>query len=101
MLSDMLNAVSIVKTCVQCMCSVCVRVCERERERDCCSSYTGSVIRCIRRLEELIRQMCQAAKAIGNVELENKFSQGNSTAIYYRSSYELLFIQSITYFCLS
>ena len=37
---------------------------------------TGSVIRCIRRLEELLRQMCQAAKAIGNTELENKFASG-------------------------
>lgn len=37
---------------------------------------TGSVIRCMRRLEELLRQMCQAAKAIGNTELENKFAEG-------------------------
>ncbi|KAK2149217.1 hypothetical protein LSH36_462g02035 [Paralvinella palmiformis] len=36
----------------------------------------GSVIRCMRRLEEALRQMCQAAKAIGNIELENKFSEG-------------------------
>ena len=36
----------------------------------------GSVIRCMRRLEELLRQMCQAAKAIGNTELENKFAEG-------------------------
>ena len=31
----------------------------------------------MRRLEELLRQMCQAAKAIGNTELENKFAEGN------------------------
>lgn len=37
---------------------------------------TGSIIRCMRRLEELLRQMVQAAKAIGNTELENKFSEG-------------------------
>ncbi|KAG1683081.1 Exosome RNA helicase MTR4 [Nymphon striatum] len=37
--------------------------------------FEGSVIRCIRRLEELLRQMCQASKAIGNTELENKFSK--------------------------
>lgn len=46
------------------------------------SFYTGSIIRCMRRLEELLRQMCQAAKAIGNTELENKFAEGrysNST----------------------
>ncbi|KAL5486646.1 hypothetical protein EMCRGX_G019154 [Ephydatia muelleri] len=38
--------------------------------------FEGSVIRCIRRLEELLRQMCQASKAIGNTELENKFAAG-------------------------
>ena len=38
--------------------------------------FEGSIIRCIRRLEEVLRQMCQAAKTIGNTELENKFSQG-------------------------
>ena len=37
--------------------------------------FEGSVIRCMRRLEEVLRQMCQAAKAIGNAELENKFSE--------------------------
>lgn len=40
------------------------------------SFYPGSIIRCMRRLEELLRQMCQAAKAIGNTELENKFAEG-------------------------
>lgn len=30
----------------------------------------------MRRLEELLRQMCQASKAIGNTELENKFAEG-------------------------
>uniref|UniRef100_A0A671T8K4 Superkiller viralicidic activity 2-like 2 n=1 Tax=Sinocyclocheilus anshuiensis TaxID=1608454 RepID=A0A671T8K4_9TELE len=38
--------------------------------------FEGSIIRCMRRLEELLRQMCQAAKAIGNTELENKFATG-------------------------
>lgn len=38
--------------------------------------FEGSVIRCMRRLDELSRQMCAAAKAIGNTELENKFSEG-------------------------
>lgn len=38
--------------------------------------FEGSIIRCMRRLEELLRQMCQAAKTIGNTELENKFSEG-------------------------
>ena len=39
-------------------------------------AFEGSIIRCIRRLEELMRQMCQAAKAIGNTELEKKFAEG-------------------------
>eukprot|EP00160_Parvularia_atlantis_P000653 Unigene10529_Nuclearia_a/m.32198 Unigene10529_Nuclearia_a/g.32198 ORF Unigene10529_Nuclearia_a/g.32198 Unigene10529_Nuclearia_a/m.32198 type:complete len:509 (-) Unigene10529_Nuclearia_a:66-1592(-) len=38
--------------------------------------FEGSIIRCIKRLEELLRQMCAAAKAIGNTELENKFAEG-------------------------
>lgn len=38
--------------------------------------YEGSLIRIFRRLEELLRQMCSAAKSIGNSELENKFSEG-------------------------
>jgi len=42
----------------------------------CFLFFTGSIIRCMRRLEELLRQMCQAAKAIGNTELENKFAEG-------------------------
>ena len=36
----------------------------------------GSIVRCMRRLEELLRQMCCAAKAIGNSELEAKFTEG-------------------------
>lgn len=37
--------------------------------------FEGSIIRCMRRLEELLRQMIQAAKCIGNTELENKFAE--------------------------
>jgi len=37
--------------------------------------FEGSVIRSMRRLEELLRQMVQASKNIGNTELENKFSE--------------------------
>ncbi|XP_026194047.1 exosome RNA helicase MTR4 [Cyclospora cayetanensis] len=36
------------------------------------SLYEGTVIRCMRRLEELLRQLACAAKAIGNEELEVK-----------------------------
>lgn len=37
--------------------------------------FEGSIIRCFRRLQELIRQMGQAAHAIGNTELEDKFQK--------------------------
>lgn len=40
--------------------------------------YEGSVIRILRRLEEMLRQMGSAAKSIGNEELEKKFSEGKS-----------------------
>lgn len=35
--------------------------------------YEGSLIRVFRRLEELLRQMAQAAKVIGSEDLEKKF----------------------------
>lgn len=38
--------------------------------------FEGSIIRCIRRLDELLRQMAQAARSIGNEELERKFTEG-------------------------
>merc|ERR1712055_1056563 len=37
--------------------------------------FEGSIIRSMRLLEELLRQMVQASKNIGNVELENKFAE--------------------------
>ena len=37
--------------------------------------FEGSVIRCFRRLQELLRQMQMAAQAIGNTELEEKFGK--------------------------
>lgn len=43
---------------------------------DMTDAFEGSIIRCMRRLEELLRQMCQASKVIGNTDLENKFSEG-------------------------
>lgn len=43
-----------------------------------CLPPAGSIIRCMRRLEEVLRQMCSAAKAIGNTELENKFAEGEN-----------------------
>lgn len=38
--------------------------------------FEGSIIRAMRRLEELLRQMVQASKTIGNTDLENKFTEG-------------------------
>jgi len=37
--------------------------------------FEGSIIRCMRRLEEVLRQLTAAAKAIGNGELETKFAE--------------------------
>ncbi|SPC66710.1 probable MTR4 - involved in nucleocytoplasmic transport of mRNA [Ustilago sp. UG-2017b] len=37
--------------------------------------FEGSIIRCMRRLQELIRQLVQAAKAIGNEGLAEKFEK--------------------------
>jgi len=40
-------------------------------------TFEGSTIRLLRRLEELIRQLAAASKAIGNLELQTKFEQGS------------------------
>ncbi|CCL98493.1 uncharacterized protein FIBRA_00491 [Fibroporia radiculosa] len=52
--------------------------------------FEGSLIRVFRRLQELIRQMSQAAKVIGNTELQEKFDKAsemlerpNSVIFYY------------------
>ena len=37
--------------------------------------YEGSLIRVFRRLEELMRQMAEAAKVMGSEELEQKFNE--------------------------
>jgi ATP-dependent RNA helicase DOB1 len=41
--------------------------------------YEGSLIRVFRRLEELLRQMAQASKVIGNDDLEQKFQDSLKT----------------------
>jgi len=33
------------------------------------------MIRCMQRLEEALRELCQGAKGIGNADLENKCSE--------------------------
>ncbi|CAN0467401.1 unnamed protein product [Phaeothamnion confervicola] len=37
------------------------------------SQFEGNVVRCIRRLEELLRQLASASFSIGNFELRQKF----------------------------
>ena len=39
-------------------------------------TFEGSIIRAIRRLEELLRQLASAATAIGNMELNQMFENG-------------------------
>lgn len=41
------------------------------------NSFEGTTIRILRRLEELVRQIAVAAKAIGNTELQEKFEKGS------------------------
>ena len=38
--------------------------------------YEGSIVRIMRRLEELLRQLCCSAKSIGDGDLEKKFLTG-------------------------
>uniref|UniRef100_A0A158R3R5 ATP-dependent RNA helicase DOB1 n=1 Tax=Syphacia muris TaxID=451379 RepID=A0A158R3R5_9BILA len=38
--------------------------------------FEGSIIRCMRRLEELLREMVNASKAMGNRDVEAKFEEG-------------------------
>jgi ATP-dependent RNA helicase DOB1 len=60
-------------------------------------AFEGSLIRAFRRLQELIRQMGQAAKAIGNTELEEKFAKSlemlerPNTVVFNPSYVRLLF----------
>lgn len=39
------------------------------------NAYEGSLIRLFRRLEELLRQMAEAAKVMGSEELKDKFEE--------------------------
>jgi ATP-dependent RNA helicase DOB1 len=42
------------------------------------NAYEGSLIRLFRRLEELLRQMAQAANVMGSDDLKEKFEQSLS-----------------------
>lgn len=48
---------------------------ERNADAQMTDVFEGSLIRMFKRLQELIRQMGQAAHAIGNTELEEKFAK--------------------------
>lgn len=37
--------------------------------------YEGTIIRALRRLDELLSQMCESSKIIGNKELKEKFEE--------------------------
>ncbi|EGF78636.1 hypothetical protein BATDEDRAFT_20298 [Batrachochytrium dendrobatidis JAM81] len=53
--------------------------CQGARFADICRMtdiFEGSIIRSMRRLEELLRQMVAASKSIGNSDLETKFTEG-------------------------
>lgn len=43
-----------------------------------CNLYEGTVVRVIRRLEELVRELASAAKTIGNEELAKKLNEGRN-----------------------
>ena len=55
-----------------------------------CQNIAGSIVRSMRLLEELMRQMAAAAKVIGNVQLEEKFTAGKfqffTTYVQYSST---------------
>jgi len=68
--------------------------CQGAKFADICKltdQFEGTVIRVFRRLQELIRQMTAAAKAIGNSDLEQKFMR----------SLEMLERQNSVIFCSS
>ena len=48
--------------------------------KEVCAStdlFEGSIIRSLRRLDELLKELQNAAKSIGNVALEEKFKQAS------------------------
>lgn len=40
--------------------------------------FEGSIVRCLKRLDEMLRQLSNAARAIGNLEMERIFGEGIS-----------------------
>ncbi|XP_055328735.1 exosome RNA helicase MTR4-like [Paramacrobiotus metropolitanus] len=57
---------------------ICLQWCNGSSFAEICKSgiYEGTIVRCLRLLEELLRQMAAAAKVIGNEPLEERFTSG-------------------------
>jgi len=47
------------------------------------SMYEGSIIRVIKNIDELLKQLVNAVHVIGDVELENKFKEGIYLFIFF------------------
>ncbi len=64
------------------MMDMTVNWCNGASFKDLCSNtdiFEGSIIRCLRRLDELLRELQDAAKSIGNVSLEEKFKEASGS----------------------
>jgi ATP-dependent RNA helicase DOB1 len=59
------------------LCEVCYEWCNGANFAQLCKmtdTYEGSIIRTLRRLNELLKQMASASNIIGNDELANRFN---------------------------
>ena len=52
--------------------------------------YEGTIIRCLRRLAELLKQLASAAKSIGTTELYTKFEEARQAL-----SHGIVFVASL------
>jgi len=43
--------------------------------------FEGNIIRCLKRTEELLQELVNAAKAIGNKDLQEKFETGQNSLV--------------------
>lgn len=62
------------------MMEITLRWCQKAKFTEICeisenNIYEGTIIRALRRLDELISQLVEAAKIIGNNELRDKFME--------------------------
>ena len=56
-------------------------------------TFEGNIIRTLRRLDELIRQIATASKAIGNHELQAKFEKDNASSV--RCSFSTMYVSRL------